>query len=400
MKLRFRILAPVLVILVLIGLGIVYLTGSNPSGPLTVSGNIEVTDARLGFKIPGRLEKRIVDEGDRVSQNQLIASIEKTDQLIANAGAEASLAYAREVLAELEAGSRPEEIDRAQAAVLQAKSVLTELRNGSRRQEIESARAELDRLSAMAKTAEVQRDQAKADFDRFEALHKEGGVSQREFELYRTRYESAKNTHSEALSAVKNAKEGLSLRVEGPRVEQIRKAEAALKQSEAEYTLVKTGPRKESIRQAAARVKAAEEALSQTAQQVRYTDVFAPMDGVILSKSAEPGEYLTPGAPVVTIGDIKHPWVRAYIGEKDVGRIKLGDPATVTTDAFPKKKFNGSVSYISSQAEFTPKSVQTFEERVKLMFRIKIEVENPNEELKPGMPADAVISMSSQPRGN
>ena len=115
------------------------------------------------------------------------------------------------------------------------------------------------------------------------------------------------------------------------------------------------------------------------------------MDGIILSKSTEPGEYLNPGSPVVTIGDIKRPWVRAYINETDIGRIKLGGTVQVSTDAFPEKRYKGRISFINSQAEFTPKSVQTFEERVKLMFRIKIGVENPDEELKPGMPADGVI---------
>jgi HlyD family secretion protein len=400
MKKRLQIAIPLILILAVGVTWFVFLKKQKNATALIVSGNIEVTGAQMSFRIPGRLEKRLVDEGDRVTRGQLLATLEKTDQQIAVAGAEAGLAYARAVLSELEAGSRPEEIDRSHARVLQAKSALTELTNGSRIQEIEGARAELDRVSAAVKTAEVQLNQAKADFERYEALFKEGGISQREYELVRTRFESARNTREEALSALKNARETLSLRVEGPRVEKIENARAALKQAEAEYTLVKTGPRKELIQQAAARVNAAEETLNQAKQQSGHTELFSPMEGVVLSKSAEPGEYLNPASPVVTIGDIKHPWLRAYINEKDIGRIKLKDPVTVTTDAFPKKTYRGSVSFISSQAEFTPKSVQTLEERVKLMFRIKIEVENPNEELKPGMPADAMISIALSSTGD
>ncbi len=112
---------------------------------------------------------------------------------------------------------------------------------------------------------------------------------------------------------------------------------------------------------------------------------------MVLSKSAEPGEFLSPGAPVVMVGDLINTWVRAFVNEKDLGRIRLNQPAQITTDAYPKEVFKGKIRFIDSQAAFTPKSVQTFEERVKLMYRIKIEVMNPDLKLKPGMPADALI---------
>ncbi|MDX9785827.1 MAG: efflux RND transporter periplasmic adaptor subunit [Desulfobacterales bacterium] len=395
MKKWLRLMMVLVLILAGGRIGFNYLKGQNKAGPLRVSGNIEVTDAQMSFRIPGRLEKRLVDEGDRVAKGQLIATLEKTDQEIAVAAAAANLAHAQAVLSELEAGSRPAEIERSFANMLQAKALLAELTNGSRKQEIESARAERARAAALVKTAEVQLDQAKADYHRYKDLFKDGGVSQEQYELVRTRYESAKNAENEALAVLKSASEGLSLRVEGPRQEQIDNARAALKAAEAQYSLVKEGPRKEKISQAAAEAKAAEERLNQAKQQLAYTELFSPMAGRVLSKSAEPGEYLNPAAPVVLIGDIHHPWLRAYINEKDIGRIHLNDPATLTTDSFPGKTYSGRVSFIGSQAEFTPKAVQTFEERVKLMFRIKIEVENSAEDLKPGMPADAEISLTA-----
>jgi len=151
-----------------------------------------------------------------------------------------------------------------------------------------------------------------------------------------------------------------------------------LAQAEAEYALVDE----------------AEQRVNQAKQQLSYTKLFAPMGGIILTRSAEPGEYLNPSAPVVTLGNLDRPWLRAFINEKDLGRIRLKDKVTVTIDSFPDKNYTGILSFISSQAEFTPKSVQTFEERVKLMFRIKINLANPDGELKPGMPADALISLS------
>ncbi|MCZ6769399.1 MAG: efflux RND transporter periplasmic adaptor subunit, partial [Acidobacteria bacterium] len=115
------------------------------------------------------------------------------------------------------------------------------------------------------------------------------------------------------------------------------------------------------------------------------------IDGVVLVKAAEVGEVLGAGTPVVEIGDLDHPWLRGYIGEEDLGRVKLDAQVKVTTDSFPGKVYPGRVSFISSEAEFTPKQIQTSSERVKLVYRIKIEVSNPEHELKLNMPSDAVI---------
>jgi len=296
----------------------------------------------MSFRIPGRLEQRLVEEGDAVTAGQSLARLEATDQRIAVARAEADLAYARAVLAELLAGSRS--------------------------QEIETARAEYDRAAALEKSSVVQLYQARLDHDRYAALYKEGGVSRKAFENYRTLHETAKNARDEARARVAAAAEQLDLR--------------------------KTGPRRETIDQARAKVVTAEEAVKQARQQLSYTELPAPVDGVVLSTSAEIGEYLNPAAPVLTIGQTARPWLRAYINEADLGRVKLNQHVTVTTDSYPDRTYTGRISFINSEAEFTPKSVQTFEERVKLMYRVKIDLDNPAGELKPGMPADAVIDFN------
>ncbi len=122
-----------------------------------------------------------------------------------------------------------------------------------------------------------------------------------------------------------------------------------------------------------------------------FTDLIATLDGYVLVKGALAGEVMQPGAPVFTVLDLDNIWVTAYINEKDLGRVKLNQGADVITDTYPGKKYKGRVSFISSQAEFTPKTIQTTEERVKLVYRIKVKVDNTNLELKPGMPADAYI---------
>jgi len=124
-----------------------------------------------------------------------------------------------------------------------------------------------------------------------------------------------------------------------------------------------------------------------------YTTLRAPFDGVILVRQAELGEVVSPGAAIVTLADIGHVWLRAYVNEPDIGKIRLGEPATVTTDSFPGKDYPGRVSFIAEQAEFTPKSVETHAERVTLVYRIRIDIDNPTHELVPGLPADARIAV-------
>jgi len=129
--------------------------------------------------------------------------------------------------------------------------------------------------------------------------------------------------------------------------------------------------------------------LAQT--RLDFTELASPLDGFILVKSSLAGEVVKPGTPVFTAVDLHNIWVTAYINEKDLGRVKLGQRADVVTDTYPGKKYKGTVSFVSSQAEFTPKFIQTQEERVKLVYRIKVRVDNSSLELKPGMPADAYI---------
>jgi HlyD family secretion protein len=179
---------------------------------------------------------------------------------------------------------------------------------------------------------------------------------------------------------------------EGSRREDVEQAEAALAQARAALELVRAGPRRERLDQARARLRQAEEALALAGYRLDETRLRAPVGGVVLSEHVEPGEYVAPGTPVVTLADLGRVWLRAYVDEPDLGRVRLGQEVQVTTDSFSGKAYEGRVSFISSEAEFTPKNVQTRKERVKLVFRIRIDVPNPGGELKPGMPADAVVA--------
>ena len=175
----------------------------------------------------------------------------------------------------------------------------------------------------------------------------------------------------------------------------LKRAEATFQAAQQRYNQAVEGSRKEDIAIARANLAEANANLGLSRVNLSYTILRAPSAGVITVRQAELGEVVIPGTPVVTLADLDHIWLRAYIAETDLGRIRWGQEATITTDTYPGKQYRGRVSFISSSAEFTPKSVQTYKERVTLVYRIKIDVENPNHELKPGMPADAHVELAA-----
>jgi membrane fusion protein YbhG len=176
----------------------------------------------------------------------------------------------------------------------------------------------------------------------------------------------------------------------------LKRADATYRRAQQMYDEAREGTRREQLQVDRASVGQAEQKLRMSKLNLEYTVLRAPTQGVAVVRDAELGEVVAPNTPVVTIADLDHLWLRAYVNETDLGRVRWGQEATVRTDTFPNKTYRGRISFISDKAEFTPKSVQTFKERVTLVYRIKIDVESPNHELKPGMPADATIELAKQ----
>jgi len=361
-----------------------------PESTIQVSGNIEATTIDVAFKISGKIDKRLVDEGDIVKEGQLIATLEHKDLLAQKAKAEATLETARSRLPALEKNidyqdqATTQEISQAQAAVENAQARLQQLLDGSRPQEIQSAKAGVDQALA-------DMEKKKADMDRAKKLYQDKYIAAQDWDAAKTAYDMA-------VANYKKAQENYALVVEGPRKEEIAAGRAQLEQSQAALRLAKThriqiDVLKKELPTAQGQVKEAASALEVIQTQIEYSNLYAPTSGVVLVKNAEPGEFVVPGGAVVTLGQIEKPWLKAFINESDLGRVKLGQKVSVTTDTYPGKEYPGKVTFISSEAEFTPKNVQTAKERVKLVYRIKVGLENPQNELKPGMPADAQIQI-------
>jgi HlyD family secretion protein len=365
--------------------------GSGNPKALKVSGNIELIEVDIAFKTAGRLAVLAVKEGDQVKRGALIARLDQEELLERRESAVASLDSSRSRL--LQSGTAIEyqrqqtegQISRSRAELSQAEAVLKELQSGSRRQEIESARAALAR-------AKAEQQKAQADWERAQSLYKDKDIST-------ARYDEAKAHFESAQAQLQQATEQFDMVQEGPRKEDIESARAQVERAKANVRLAETTrlELKRLQEEQLARKADAHQATVQLDIQetlLKNTEVTAPMDGVVLVKSSEPGEVLAAGTTVVTLGNLAQPWLRAYINEQDLGRVKLGTAVKVTTDSFPGKTYTGRISFIASEAEFTPKQIQTQEERIKLVYRIKIDLDNPAGELKSNMPADAEIPLS------
>src|SRR3989442_703969 len=187
------------------------------------------------------------------------------------------------------------------------------------------------------------------------------------------------------------ARERLSLLEAGPRPHEIEAARAELRAARERVELLRAGARPQEVEMARARLAEARAALALAQARLDETRLTSPITGVVLRKNVEPGETVNPGISILTLMDPQDLWVRAYVPETEIGRLRIGQAATVSVDAFPGRGFPGAITEIASEAEFTPKNVQTRKERVNLVFRVKVAVRNPEGLLKPGMPADVDI---------
>ncbi len=262
-----------------------------------------------------------------------------------------------QVVAGLEAKDLKDEVDRARAALAAAKANMTKFEAGYRPQEVKEAEAQVGKTKADLVNK-------KLDYERYENLYKRQVVPALTRDKFEADFLMAKEAH-------KSAREEYSLRREGFRVEDIEQARSQFKEAQAslELTLTRLG----------------------------YATITSPVNAVVLVRPMEPGMTAAVGAPVLTLGDMDNIYFQGYIPERDLAKVKFGMKAYVTTDAYPGKKYPAWVSFINSKAEFTPKTVETYKERVTLVYRCKIRAQNLNYDLKPGMPAEAVILLDSQP---
>lgn len=300
----------------------------NEVNNVTVYGNVDIREAQLAFNSSEHIKKILVEEGDSVNKGQLLAQLH-TELPEAN-------------------------LKQAKAALLAQQLLVNKLEAGSRPQEIEKVKAELAAAKARAKAANDT-------YQRMQKLLQDNLASQ----------DNVENLHSLAKAAT-----------------------AQVASIKASLALLKAGPRQEDIAIAKAQLTAREAAVLLADQRLKDASLYAPDFGIIRNRILEPGDMAFPQTPVLTMAFTDPIWIRVYLSETVLGKVKPGAKATIKTDSFPDKSYNGWVGYISPTAEFTPKNIQTSELRTRLVYSARILVCNPNGELRLGMPATVSIDLS------
>ena len=319
----------VIMILVLAGIAAAsstwWLTSSQgePAHDLALYGNVDLRQVALAFNNSERIAAVLVQEGDRVQRGQVLARLDGSRLEPQVAQAEARVAARRHAVERLHNGSRPEEIAQARANVASAKADAT------------NARGQCERLETLAHNSAGR------------------GVSQQDLD---------------------NAKAALDV------------AEAKLAVNQKVLDLAIVGARKEDIGQAEAELRADEAQLAFLRQELADVQLVAPVDAVVRTRLMEPGEMASPQRPVFSLAITDPKWVRAYVAEPDLGKLRTGMTASVAVDSFPDRRFEGWVGFISPVAEFTPKTVQTEELRTSLVYEVRVFVKDPSDQLHLGSP--------------
>lgn len=328
---------PIRIVLLLILLGAAgggawwYLNRPKASDELVLYGNVDLRQASLAFNGNERIAEILVEEGDVI--------------------------HAGQVLARLDTSRLKPQVEQAQASVASQKAALLRLRNGSRPEEIEQARSNLN-------SARADSVNASAQYERRRALSA-NAVSQQDLDAARAAAEMA-----DARVAV--AKSALDLALAGPRIEDIKQAEAQLQGSQAQLALVK--------------------------QQLADAELKAPFDAIVRSRLMEPGEMASPTRPVLSLAQRGTKWVRSYVPEPKLGHIRSGERTRVISDSFPDRPLDGWIGFISPVAEFTPKTVQTEDLRTSLVYEVRVFVEDPDDVLRLGMPATVRLLREAEPK--
>ena len=297
--------------------------------PLELYGNVDLRQVDLAFNNSQRIAEVAVQEGDRVEKGQVIARLDTNRLEPQVARAEADVAAQREVLDRLQNGSRPEEIEQAKANL---------------------------------RAAEADAAYARRQYERLKLLGEQssgGAVSRQDID---------------------NAQAKLQV------------AEANVDVNQRALELAVAGPRKEEVAEAAARLRGNEAQLAYLKQELSDSQLLAPVGAVVRTRIMEPGEMASPQRPVVQLAITDPKWVRAYVSEPDLGKLRPGLKATISVDSFPERRFEGWVGFVSPVAEFTPKPVQTEELRTSLVYEVRVFVKDPHDELRLGMPATIYLA--------
>ena len=358
-------------------------SGDIVPGVLEASGRVEGDQSAIGAKVGGRIIRLPIREGQTL----------KTGELIAELSSEQAKAQLEQ--AEHDVHASREEVGQAQSRIavlnqeIRTRETAVQLAEKESKARIGEAQVALEAARARLPQAQAERQRTEKDFDRSQQLLARDLIAIQEADNARAAFQSAKAREDVAEKQIAQAEESLNLaRTTTIAVE--------LRRRELEQARERLREAQGALQAAKAQLQALEARMAQARADVKDTRVLAPFDGTVLQKLVQEGQVVTSGTPLITFVDMSKLYVKVYLPEKEIAKVRLGNPARVYVDAFPNKYFEATVSEVSQQAEFTPRDIHMKEERVNLVFAVKLALTNPQGFLKPGMPADATIQWKSE----
>ena len=359
-------------------------TGAVP-GILEGSGRVEGDQAAVGAKVSGRIIRLAIREGQTLKAGDLIAELSSDQTKAQLEQAEHDLHTARE-----EAGQAIARISVSEREV-KARETAVQLAEQESTARIGEAEASLETAGARFPQLEAERQRTEKDFKRSQELLAREFIAPQEADNAKAAFQSAKAAEEVARKQILQAKENLKLA-------RTTRIAVELRKKELDQAKESLGETKIASQAAKARVQSLEARVIEARANVADTRVVAPFDGTVLRKLIEEGQVVAPGTPLITFVDLSKLYVKVFLPENEIGKVRLGNAARVYVDAFPRKYFEAAVSEVSQQAEFTPRDIHMKDERVKLVFAVKLSLKNPQGFLKPGMPADSKIQWQADGR--
>jgi len=413
LKPRMPAMASLLMITIVIALLCSACQATDGAGQIEASGTIEAEEVVIASEFGGRVDEILAGEGEEVEAGQVLIRLD-TDLVESQAGeAEAALAAARASLARVEAGARPGEIAIAEAMLEQAIATrdgaerawrdAMAMRNNPQqlntqmdeaRTQVELAERGVTQAQAQVQTLIIQRDAYAGGGDdesktAYGALDEQVKAAEAAVAIAEEQVAGARANLQNLIDMCQNPVALNSVVNQANAQYEDAVAAVGVAQASLDASLAKPTP--EEVAVAEAQVSQAEAALGMLQIQLEKMTLFSPLSGLVSNRSIHVGETASPGATLMTVANLDEVKLTVYIPENRYGRIRLAQPVSIEVDSFPGKVYQGEVIYISSQAEFTPRNVQTKEERVNTVFAVKVLIPNPEHDLKPGMPADATI---------
>jgi multidrug resistance efflux pump len=342
-------------------------------------GVVEIQEVRLGSKIGGRVDKVEILEGAIAEPGQALVVFAVPELQAQRQQLQARLLQAEADLEKAKNGPRAEEKEAARAAVDAARARWQRLKAGWREEEKRQARSERE-------TSEADLKLAREEFDRVDRLYRQGSSS-------RAEYDSARAARDRALGHYSAAVAHFDMLQAGSREEDIAEAAAQLKQAQANYDLLLAGTRSEDLAAAEARVAEMRGKLSEIEANLNEAIVRAPERVLVEVVAVRKGDVVQPNQPILRVLRADDLWVKAYVPEPELGQVRLNQPAEVTVDAYPGKRFHGTIMYIAAESEFTPRNVQSADERKHQVFALKIRIADAQGVFKSGMAAEVILPL-------